>query len=138
MRSPRVFIAEDDDGVLDLVRVRLELAGYSTSFARDGVAAASGILNELPDAVILDIGLPLRSGFEVLQEIRANVRAQDIPVLMLTARHESSDVQKALSLGAQDYLAKPFDDKKLLVRIGRLVQMRARLGHQPTQTTYQV
>jgi DNA-binding response OmpR family regulator len=127
MRSQRIFIAEDDAGILDLVRARLEIAGYAVSYARDGAAAISGIINDLPDAVILDIGLPSRNGFEVLHSIRANRRAQDIPVLMLTARHDSSDVQKAIAAGAQDYLAKPFDDQKLLVRVNRLLKMRARV-----------
>ena len=124
MANEKIFIAEDDAGILDLLRVRLELAGYATRYARDGQAAISGIMNDLPDAIILDIGLPIRNGFEVLRAIRANLRTRDIPVLMLTARHESSDVQKAIAEGAQDYLAKPFDDQRLLARVNRLVTMR--------------
>lgn len=138
MRSHKIFIAEDDAGILDLLRVRLELAGYSTGYARDGLTAISGITNSMPDAVILDIGLPLRDGFEVLRSIRASARTRDIPVLMLTARHDSADVQKAIACGAQDYLAKPFDDQKLLVRVGRLIQMKSRQKAQPVQAVYQL
>lgn len=122
MPSPRIFIAEDDDGILDLLRIRLELAGYSTSYARDGLDALTAIANIVPDAVILDIGLPTRDGFEVLRGMRVSTRLRNIPVLMLTARHDSSDVQRAIQSGAQDYLAKPFDDQKLLVRVARLVR----------------
>jgi DNA-binding response OmpR family regulator len=123
MPSKRIFIAEDDAGILDLLRIRLELAGYSTSHARDGQAAIVAITTCAPDAVILDIGLPTRNGFEVLQNIRAHRRTRDVPVLMLTARHENSDVQRAILAGAQDYLAKPFDDQMLLARVARLVRI---------------
>jgi DNA-binding response OmpR family regulator len=126
MRSQNIFIAEDDSGILDLLRIRLELAGYSTSYARDGQAAITGINSGVPDGVILDIGLPTLNGFEVLRSIRAHQRTRDIPVLMLTARHDSSDVQRAILNGAQDYLTKPFDDQKLLARVARLVRTPAR------------
>ena len=138
MRSQRVFIAEDDSGILDLLRIRLELAGYATSYARDGQAAISGITNGVPDAVVLDIGLPTRNGFEVLRAMRSHPRTRDIPVLMLTARHDSADVQRAILDGAQDYLTKPFDDQKLLVRVARLLRRPA--GHKPSacQSVYEI
>jgi DNA-binding response OmpR family regulator len=122
MPDPKIFIAEDDDSILELLRIRLGLAGYVTLFARDGQAAVDGINNAMPDAVILDIGLPNRNGFEVLSMLRANRRTREIPVLMLTARHEASDVQRAIAGGAQDYLAKPFDDQMLLARVARLIR----------------
>ena len=122
MPNPKIFIAEDDDGILELLRIRLEIAGYSTFFARDGQAALAGIDKFMPDGIILDIGLPLRDGFEVLRAVRANRRLHAIPVLMLTARHDVSDVQRAIGYGAQDYLTKPFDDQKLLARVARMLR----------------
>jgi DNA-binding response OmpR family regulator len=125
MPSPMIFIAEDDDTILDLLRIRLELAGYSTKFARDGLAAVNGIKRQIPDGIVLDIGLPIWDGFEVLNAIRTDRRTAHIPVLMLTARHDSSDVKRAIAAGAQDYLSKPFDDQKLLARVARLVRKSA-------------
>ena len=125
MPSPKILVAEDDCAILDLLRIRLELAGYSTLYARDGMAAITEITRNVPDGVILDIGLPRRDGFEVLGAIRSNRRTWGIPVLMLTARHDSTDVQRAIANGAQDYLAKPFDDQKLLARVARLVRKPA-------------
>ena len=122
MPNPKIFIAEDDDAILELLRIRLEIAGYSTFFARDGVAALTGIDKIMPDGIILDIGLPLRDGFEVLRAVRANRRLHAIPILMLTARHDVSDVQRAIGYGAQDYLTKPFDDQKLLARVARMLR----------------
>lgn len=138
MRSQRIFIAEDDGGILDLLRIRLELAGYSTSYARDGQAAIAGITSGVPDGVILDIGLPTRNGFEVLRNIRTHPRTRDIPVLMLTARHDSSGVQRAILNGAQDYLTKPFDDQKLLARVARLVRSPAGRTPSASQSVYQI
>lgn len=118
----RIFIAEDDAGILELLRVRLELAGYFTFYARSGRAAIDAIAHVGPDAVILDIGLPGLDGFEVLRSLRASPRFAQTPVLMLTARHAQCDVRKAIAGGAQDYLTKPFDDQKLLLRVARLLR----------------
>ena len=125
MPNPTVFIAEDDEAILELLRIRLELARYSTIFARDGRAAIDGIIKHMPDAIVLDIGLPNCDGFEVLQTVRENSKTRDIPVLVLTARHDTGDVQRAILCGAQDYLAKPFDDQKFLARVARLVKNAA-------------
>jgi DNA-binding response OmpR family regulator len=122
MTRPKILIAEDDDIVLDLVRIRLELTGYDTLYARNGHEALEKITSIVPDAVILDIGLPYRNGLDVLRTIRANMRTRAIPVLMLTARHKSEDVRGAIAAGAQDYLTKPFDDQKLPARVARLLK----------------
>ncbi len=117
----RIFVAEDDSAILELLRIRLELAGYHSFYARDGFRARESISRTLPHAVILDIGLPRLDGFEVLQGIKSDARTKHIPVLMLSARHAESDVQKSLAYGAGDYITKPFDDRKLLQRVARLV-----------------
>ncbi len=110
MGSRTIFVAEDDNAIRDLLRIRLEVAGYNVHFARDGQAAIDGIMNLIPNGVVLDIGLPQVDGFEVLKTIRSYKRTKDVPVLMLTARHDAQDVKRAIAAGAQDYLAKPFED----------------------------
>jgi len=126
-RRPRVFIAEDDATILDLLRTRLELAGYETVWARDGREALPAIQAAQPAGVILDIGLPLMDGFEVLTRLQAMPACRDIPVMMLTARHAAADVRRALDLGARDFLTKPFSDAILLARVARLVRGRVRM-----------
>jgi DNA-binding response OmpR family regulator len=121
----RVFIAEDDEGVLDLVLTRLGVAGYQTTHARDGLRALNEIRATRPAAVILDLGLPGMDGFDVLKALRAREATQAIPVLVLTARNTPDDVQRAIRLGAQDYVAKPFDDLHLLARLGRILRKGA-------------
>lgn len=123
-RSPLILIAEDDPLIRELVSTRLGIAGYRTSTAADGVEAMRLCRAERPDAAILDINLPGLNGFELLGSIRKTFPARPIPILMLTARHASDDVARAIKLGASDYLTKPFQDAHLLFRVARLVKMR--------------
>lgn len=118
----RIFIVEDDPHILDLLRTRLEIAGYDTRWARDGGEAFHAIPVAQPAGVILDIGLPSMDGFEVLRRLQACPTSKDIPVMMLTARHAAADVRHALDLGARDFLAKPFSDQVLLARVARLIR----------------
>lgn len=123
-RKARVFVAEDDRGVLDLVVTRLTLAGYDTAYGRDGWEAVAGIQQIRPAAIVLDINMPNLDGFGVLEVLRKKTELATIPVMVLTARNAPDDVQRALALGARDFLAKPFDDAQLLARVARLLRPR--------------
>jgi len=123
-RLPRIFIAEDDRNVLELLTTRLSLAGYDTVFGRDGWEALEGIHKTRPAAILLDVNMPRLDGFGVLRQLRKSPAVAGIPVMMLTARHAPEDVREALSLGAKDYLAKPFTDNQLLTRVSRLLRRR--------------
>ncbi len=114
----RIVVAEDDAAILELVTIRLELAGYHAIPARDGFQALDRVRAMQPDAMILDIGLPGLDGFGVLGQL--GKRLESLPVCMLTARHTSNDVQRAILMGARGYLTKPFDDQVLLDRVARL------------------
>tara|TARA_R110002051_G_C8714121_1_gene495933 strand:+ start:1078 stop:1500 length:423 start_codon:yes stop_codon:yes gene_type:complete len=118
----RVVVAEDDPAVLELVRVRLGLAGYAVSHARNGLAAVELIRSVQPEVVVLDINMPDLDGFGVLTAM-ARLRLPRPPaVLMLSARCAGEDIQRCIALGAKDYLAKPFADKDLLARMARLIR----------------
>jgi len=117
----RILIVEDNIDIADLLAIRLELAGYLTCKTRDGASGIGAVHAYKPHAVLLDIGLPDHDGFAVLKAIKDNPRTRDIPVLMLTARQAMGDIQEALKLGASDYVTKPFDDRKLLIRIARML-----------------
>ena len=120
----RVFVAEDDPAILELVVTRLEIAGYRTGSARDGASALHIIRSSLPAAVILDVNMPELDGFGVLRAMRSHAPSSRIPALMLTARKSAEDVRTARNYGANDYLVKPFEGRQLLERVGRLVRSR--------------
>lgn len=130
-RKARVFVAEDDRGVLDLILTRLTLAGYETGYGRDGWEALSGIAAYRPAAIILDINMPNLDGFGVLERLRKMTPALLAPVMVLTARHAPDDVRRAMSLGARDFLAKPFEDTQLLARVARLMRPKPQLAAGP-------
>ena len=117
----RILIVEDNADIAELLTIRLELAGYSTCKTHDGASGIGAVYAYKPHAVLLDIGLPDHDGFAVLKAIKADAKTRDIPVLMLTARQGMGDIQMALKLGARDYVTKPFDDRKLLIRVARLL-----------------
>lgn len=117
----RILIVEDNPDIAELVSIRLGLAGYTTCKAKDADSAMRLVGEFKPHGILLDIGLPGRDGFSFLQSLKSTVQYQNIPVLMLTARQAMGDIQMAMSLGAKDYVAKPFDDHKLLFRIARML-----------------
>ena len=116
----RILVAEDDPGIRDLVRTRLELAGYEVMTARNGAEAFSLVQEVRPAAMVLDINMPGLDGFGVLRGLKA--RGRTLPVLVLSARHAAEDVRLAVRLGAKDYLTKPFTDAQLLARVSRLLR----------------
>lgn len=116
----RVLLVEDDALLGDGVEAGLKQAGYAVDWARDGVAAELALRNGGHDAIILDIGLPRKSGLEVLAEARR--AGNRIPVLVLTARDSIDDRIRGLDAGADDYLVKPFDLHELTARLRALIR----------------
>ena len=114
--------------ILDLLVTRLELAGYQIVTARDGHEALKCIADAQPHAMLLDVNMPRLDGFGVLRHLKSTGRIMHLPVMVLTARYQASDVQEAIKLGARDFLAKPFTDNQLLVRVGRLLRSAQPLG----------
>jgi DNA-binding response OmpR family regulator len=115
----KILVADDDLDLLGLVAYSLSQAGYLVVKASDGPGALAMFDAEAPNLVILDINMPGTSGFDVCTAIRAR---GDVPVMMLTARGEEQDLVKALELGADDYLTKPFSPKTLLARVKALLR----------------
>ena len=123
-RIPRIFIAEDDESILDLLVTRLRIAGYQTTQEKDGLAALEAIRRNPPNACILDVNMPRLDGFQVLKGLRADPLTAHVPVLILTARRAPDDIKTAIRLGATDYLSKPFNHEQLLARVARLLRKR--------------
>jgi signal transduction histidine kinase len=114
----KILIADDRADNLQLLATRLEAEGYNFVTASDGEETLRLVHEASPDLVLLDVNMPRKDGFEVLREIRADSRVSHIPVIILTAaRIEPRDVRQGLSLGADDYITKPFDWRELAARI---------------------
>jgi class 3 adenylate cyclase len=121
---PAILVVDDRPEAVQLLRDLLELEGYETAAAFDGQQALDSIHRQLPDLVLLDINMPNLNGYEVCQRLKADPSTADVPVLMLTAWDEPDHRVKGLQMGAEDYLAKPFDHRELLARIE--TQLRAK------------
>ncbi|MGB6603965.1 MAG: response regulator transcription factor [Steroidobacteraceae bacterium] len=121
----KVLVADDDADLRELIGFGLAQAGYLAVKAADGSQALARFADESPDLVVLDINMPGMSGFQVCEAIRRRSR---VPVLMLTVRGEEEDLVRALDLGADDYLTKPFSPRTLLARIRALLR---RSGMEP-------
>jgi DNA-binding response OmpR family regulator len=117
----RILVVDDDPWICELLSTRLTVLGYQVHAVRDGDQALARIPEFMPDAIVLDVNMPKMDGFSTLERI-GRERLSRIPVLMLTARHGTDDVRRALSLGARDYLAKPFDEAQLILRVTRLMR----------------
>jgi DNA-binding response OmpR family regulator len=115
----KVLVADDDRDLLGLIEFTLKQAGYVVVKAIDGQVALHAFENEGPDIVILDINMPNASGFQVCEAIR---QKSQVPILMLTARGAEEDLVKALDLGADDYMTKPFSPRTLIARIKALLR----------------
>jgi DNA-binding response OmpR family regulator len=115
----KLLVVDDDPDLLALVAFSLTNAGYAVVKAVDTGEALRVFEAEVPNLVILDINLPSGSGFDVCKAIRAR---SEVPVMMLTARGEEEDLVRALELGADDYLTKPFSPRTLLARVKALLR----------------
>ncbi len=115
----RVLVADDDTNITDVCRRYLEREGYLVITAKDGVEALELWRSQMPNLIVLDLMMPHKSGWEVCSEIR---QTEDIPIVMLTARGEEQDRLMGLTLGADDYLTKPFSPRELVLRVKAILR----------------
>jgi DNA-binding response OmpR family regulator len=130
MTEEKILLIEDDSDISELVQFNLEREGYKVYASADGELGLSQALQIKPDLIILDLMLPGLDGLSVCKQLRANPTTNEVPIVMLSAKGEESDVVIGLEMGADDYVAKPFSPKELLARI-RAVLRRPR-AHQAT------
>lgn len=122
MSKKRILVVEDERDMAELIALRLGREGYKVEHAYDGPEGLSKIRSERPDLVLLDIFLPRMSGIEVLREVRQDPRVSLTPIILVTAKGEETDVIVGLQLGADDYIAKPFNSSLLLARMEALLR----------------
>jgi two-component system, OmpR family, phosphate regulon response regulator PhoB len=118
----RILVVDDEPDIVALVAYHLAKTNYRVSTASNGTDALSIARQERPSLLVLDLMLPGMSGFDVLEQIRADESTRHIAVLMLTARKEEQDRIRGLSLGADDYLTKPFSPQELVLRVGAILR----------------
>ena len=114
MKQFRILLVDDEERILNFLRAKLKASGYDVLTAQDGIEALEQIQGQEPDMVVLDLLMPRMDGFQALKELRC---FSSIPVIVLSARRTDNDKIKGLSLGADDYLAKPFNPDELVARI---------------------
>jgi DNA-binding response OmpR family regulator len=124
VRKELVLVVDDEPAIVRLVRAKLQADGYAIVTAGDGETGLTLLEDERPDLVVLDVMMPGIDGFETLRRIRASSR---VPVIMLTARSGDRDKVRGLDLGADDYLAKPFNPDELSARVAAVLR-RTGLG----------
>ena len=128
MPKAKILVVEDEEDILELLRYNLAKEGYSLRLVTSGEDALTAALNDKPDLVLLDLMLPGLDGLEVCKELKANRHTSHIPVIMVTAKGEESDIVTGLELGADDYIAKPFSPKVLVARVRTILRRQSRGG----------
>lgn len=124
-----VLIVEDNPDILEILKYNLTKEGYDTIEAEDGKKACALAVEKLPSLVLLDLMLPLVDGLQVCKFLKRNADTKNIPIIIVSAKDEESDIVSGLELGAEDYLTKPFSPKELLARM-KAVLRRAETGKQ--------
>jgi two-component system phosphate regulon response regulator PhoB/two-component system alkaline phosphatase synthesis response regulator PhoP len=117
LAEPTILVADDDETVRDLVAFKLGAAGYHAITAEDGSTALDMVHREQPDMVILDVMMPGLDGLSVCYELHSSSATSQIPVLMLSGRDRQVDIDLGLTVGADDYLIKPFSPAELIRRV---------------------
>ena len=120
-RGRRVLVAEDDSDIRELVSRKLTGAGFEVIAVADGLTALRAAQDQQPDLAVFDVTMPGMSGLALISALRADSATAALPVILLTARSEEFDVTAGMSLGAAEYLVKPFSPRELLHRVQAVV-----------------
>jgi two-component system phosphate regulon response regulator PhoB len=135
--AERVLVVDDEPDIVALVAYHLAKSGYSVSTATSGPEGLAVARRDKPSIIILDLMLPGLSGLEVMEELRSDSSTSRIAVLMLTARRDESDRIKGLTLGADDYLTKPFSPQELVLRVAAILR-RVKAGREEAEDVKQI
>lgn len=134
MSTKKILVVEDDEDIMELISFNLKKEGYSVVKALTGEEALKQVQSASPDIVLLDVMLPEIDGLEVCRNLKSDSKTKNIPVIMVTAKGEESDVVAGLELGAEDYVVKPFRPKELVARV-RAVLRRKSQSQDPVPET---
>jgi DNA-binding response OmpR family regulator len=122
--KPTILVADDEEDVRELVTYRLTRSGYQVIGAGDGLEAFELATERPPDLMVLDVMMPKLDGYELTRRVRAEAALRSIPVILLTARSQETDVDRGFEVGADDYLRKPFNPDELVARVRAVLGRR--------------
>lgn len=121
MAGPIVLVVDDDPVIQNLLEVNFEMEGYTVYVASDGLAGLEMARSRRPDVVVLDVMMPGMNGLEVARTLRDDAGTSDIPIIVVSAKAQESDLSAGRAAGVDDYVTKPFDPFELLERVARLL-----------------
>ena len=124
MLPATVLVVDDYPVILRLLEVNFEMEGFTVVRASDGAEGLERAREVLPDVVVLDVMMPRMTGHEVATALRSDERTASIPIIFVTARAQSSDVERGMELGVDDYVTKPFDPLDLIARVNTVLARR--------------
>jgi len=124
--SQTILVAEDQQPIRSLIEFKLRNSGYTVVCVEDGQAALQKARDVRPDLILLDVMMPLMTGFEVLGALKQDEATKTIPILIVTAQSQEDEVLKGLELGADDYITKPFSPNELAARVKTVLLRRSR------------
>lgn len=124
MNKYKVLVVDDEPDVVELLERTLKTEGFQVICAYDGISALDLVSTEKPDLILLDLMMPMMSGYEVCEQIKSNPQTQSIPVICVTSAHTPDARAHSLQLGASDVVTKPFYPSELIARIKRQLQPR--------------
>ncbi|MGN6871046.1 MAG: response regulator transcription factor [Solirubrobacteraceae bacterium] len=122
--APTILVADDEEDLRELVTYRLTRSGYQVIGAGDGLQALKLAAERTPDLMVLDVMMPKLDGYELTRRVRAEETLRSIPVILLTARGQESDIDRGFEVGADDYLKKPFNPDELVARVRAVLGRR--------------
>ncbi len=137
MAKQKILIVEDDENIRELISFNLQTTNYSVIETETGEAGIQKAIKSSPDLILLDLMLPEMDGLDVCRQLKSDAATKNIPIIMVTAKGEESDIVTGLELGADDYLTKPFRPKELIARIRNILRRISRISKEkPTETIH--
>jgi two-component system phosphate regulon response regulator PhoB len=130
MARERILVVDDEQDILELIRYNLSREGYQLDTVTTGEEALKIARDRVPDLIVLDLMLPGIDGLDVCRQLKSESRTGGIPIIMLTAKGEESDVVTGLELGAEDYMTKPFSPKVLIARVRNILRRKTRTAEE--------
>lgn len=136
LKKRTILVVEDNDDVQAMICALLEQHGFAVDIADSGMTALGATMRNLPDLILLDMAMPDMDGFEFLRRRALRPELKAIPVIVVSARDTGKDVTDAIALGADNYVAKPFDNRRLLDSVHALLPQRRLTGVNATEVRW--